>query len=143
MHIDPHSGSVDLPELSLSLSSDTRLPDFLATAAGTLAQISVSNPPHISYDLPRFPYADTVIGIRAFFEDDRLIAIEIQDQHERFGASWDEWSEENEQARLQSHNALLDSTLQLGADGASWGTVTSMFDEHGGYSVIVIRYQTA
>src|SRR5688572_8618021 len=112
MHIDPQFGSIAIPELSLTLSPHTLLADFLSSHAGALAQISVSNPPYTSYDLPQFPFADTVIGIRVYFEDERLISVDIQDQHERFGTSWDEWSEESEQARLQSHNSLLDSTLQ-------------------------------
>ena len=89
--------------------------------------------------------------VRVLFECEQLDGYRLCAVDPRYGASWDEWSEEKERARSDAHDALLIDLLGPGArrqrpDGSEltyafpWGDVWSAYDARSGGSEIGVRF---
>ncbi len=104
-----------------------------------------------TYKLRGAPIDERAYTLVARFEKSRLVKLTLIDDDPKFGTSWDDYTEENEQARRRAHDKAL--TRDLGAphrtDDAhfikewtfAWGKVTSSHDPRDGITAITIRYQ--
>jgi hypothetical protein len=74
------------------------------------------------------------------FRNARLVAVEMVHVDRHSKVSWDEASEQEEQARKATHDAWLERRLGRPPYSYPWGEITSVSDPQGGYSHIVVRY---
>jgi hypothetical protein len=114
----------------------------LASALGQNAQLNVENEPHCSYDarLPAGVLLQLPVHLTAYFYDQQLESVSIMASDDRFGTSWNDWSEEKELDRKLFHDQWLANTI--GATNAvyPWGQLSSEYDAKSGFSAIDLRY---
>src|SRR5262245_19738856 len=74
------------------------------------------------------------------FHNAKLVAAEMVHVHRHSKVSWDDASEQEEQARKATHDAWLERLLGKPPYTYPWGEIISKSDPQGGYSHIVVRY---
>ncbi len=139
--IDPASGEVVLDGESLGPRTSRETFSKLNCARG--AELSIENGAHRTYRLARPKTIDRrEVAVDLQFLGDRLKVIEIALLDERFGKSWDDWSEANEKARMRAHTEWLRDSFEgkRGRWELPWGVVESTYDPRGGGSSIRIAY---
>lgn len=134
--IDANTGSIDLSDERIT--SNLTRKEFLSLTMGKQAKIFVQNEPYCSFRIEAKLGADDFILV-LWFEGQTLNRVTLQLSDDRYGSSWDDWTEENELARKQAHDDWLK------AHGLSkqypWGKILSLYDSRGGSSTIEIVYQ--
>ena len=94
----------------------------------------------------------TLFGVGLNFEAERLEGYSLWLVDARYGASWDDYSEDKQLAQRDAHDAWLMAILGPGNREASprgpelrysfpWGDVWSTFDARGGSSSIGVRFR--
>jgi hypothetical protein len=94
----------------------------------------------------------TVFGVVLHFDVERLDGYSLSLVDARYGTSWDNYSEENQVAQRDAHDAWLLATLGRSSPEPSnrgaqlrysfpWGDAWSTFDARGGSSSIGIRFR--
>jgi hypothetical protein len=91
------------------------------------------------YRLPAFPDADVSVVASLAFNRGVLEEISLADANSKYGASWNDWSEERERARAASIGAWL-NTRGFPAGNYSWGQVWWGYDAKGGGGSAVVRF---
>lgn len=117
---------------------------FLASSIGQHSQISVQNGPYCSFDA-KIP-ADALMRLPAVltlsFYHEQLESVSITASDDRFGASWDDWSEAKEHERKLFHDQWLTDTIGTTGTHSSWGQLSSDYDAKSGVSSICLRYSS-
>jgi hypothetical protein len=91
------------------------------------------------YRLPAFPDADVSVVVSLAFNRGVLEEISLADASPRYGANWNDWSEERERARAASIGAWL-SARGFPAGSYSWGQVWWGYDAKGGGGSAAVRF---
>jgi hypothetical protein len=138
MKINSSTGGLEL-ESGLMLSPALSRSQFLASPVGLASTVLVRNEPWISF---RLEAAAENVVLAVFFKAEALESVDIAVIDPRFGAGWDDWSQEKEMQRKAANDQwLLAHGLTPGKKYA-WGSVWSGFDPKGGFSNAVIHYAT-
>ena len=140
MTVDKDTGSIILPEIGASISASLLCSQFLQTPAFAGASVVVRNDPWGSYRLPDIAQAGSRLCLVLQFHGERLQALTLCHDADRFGASWSEWSEERELARKAFHEDWLTRELGIRFGHYPWGDISSNYDPKGGFSSILIRF---
>jgi hypothetical protein len=135
--IDPASGRVRFPDLSLELAPQM-LEDEFITATSRLNRDNLgANGEWQRYSIRELISEDRKLGIFAIFWNGRLCKASLAWSHK--DESWDTWSEQTEAAREREYQRELDS--QLGGKKAfPWGKVSVVLDSKSGGTDIWIDY---
>ena len=112
---------------------------FLASPLGPRAEVWVRNEPHCAYRARLRAGGKPCVLVLRFYGEE-LRGVELALTGERWGTTWDEWSESRERDRQRAHDAFLRAHLGPPPYAYPWGTVESTYDPKGGASTIVIRY---
>ncbi|WP_437279831.1 hypothetical protein WME90_04530 [Sorangium sp. So ce375] len=136
MKIDSSTGRLEL-ESGLVLSPALSRSQFLASPAGVASTVSVRNEPWCSF---RFEAAAENVVLAVFFKAEVLGSVHLAVIDPRFGAGWDDWSEEKETQRKEANDRWLLAHGLTPGEKYAWGSVWSGFDPKGGFSSVVIRY---
>jgi len=75
-----------------------------------------------------------------YFYHQQLESLSIVASDDRFGASWDDWSEEKELSRKQFHDLWLADIAVSANAYFLWGQLSSDYDAKSGFSAIHLRY---
>jgi hypothetical protein len=138
--IDVCTGVIAFPRLPLGAHS-TRT-ELLASPLADGAKIVVENDPWWTYGLPVQPLGGREFAVMLSFEGEELRAVYLTDTDPRFGTSWDDYSEEKEQARKRQHDRWLRQSLGRGRPWRfPWGTLDSVYDPRSGSSMIAVDYE--
>ena len=86
---------------------------------------------------------DQPFGASLLFKDEQLHWITLWSADQKYGRSWDDWSEEGELVRDAGHRAWLNATLGAWNQPFGWGEITAGYDSKTGGSSITIRYFNA
>ncbi len=134
--IDSESGAIVVD--GETLGPRTSRQAFLKTKLVHGAELSIENGEHRTYRLA--PWKKR--GVDLQFVGDQLKVIEIALIDNRFGHSWDDWSEANEKARMRAHTERLRGSLdgKRGRWELAWGVVQSLYDPRAAGSLIRIAY---
>ncbi|RSD28496.1 hypothetical protein [Mesobacillus subterraneus] len=76
--------------------------------------------------------------VTLFFNEGKLKEVHLSEVIN--GLSWDNWSEDVEMTKKESHDQWLSTILGEEPYIYSWGQVESVFDKKGCVSSIIIRY---
>lgn len=137
--IDLATGTLNFAEPPLTVGSQFRLSEFLASEPGKRAASLVDNDPWRSWRLVETYAAGIPLAVALYFRGEELVMIDLAHVDARFGTSWDDWSEEKELARKASHDAWL--AEHVGERRMfPWGEISSHYDAKGGGSHLSIRY---
>jgi hypothetical protein len=137
---DAKHGSLTFDQPPTVIAPSLTRAQFLASALAAGASTHVQNEPYHSWKLNgTFRSAGLELIVVLWFHGQRLTMVSLMDPDPRFGTSWEDCSLEKEMARKVSHDAWLSRTLPLDRD-VSWGSVWSGYDEKGGFSDIVVKY---
>ena len=136
MRIDSQTGVVELE--GIGLIGPQSMETFRASALGRNARLIAVSGRWETYS------AATASGTEEFaltllFFGARLAEIHLAKI--KAGASWANWSKENELKTEEEHNRLLAAVLGQPPYQFSWGEVLSVFDPKSGASKIVVRYK--
>jgi hypothetical protein len=73
----------------------------------------------------------------------RVMTVDLVATDDRFGTSWDEWSEEKELQRKRFHDSWLNEVLgnERYPYDYPWGRVASVYDPKAGFSYVSIKYR--
>jgi hypothetical protein len=142
MTIDRATGTLFLPEIGLRIPPNFTRTELVETQAALVAPIAIAvqNEPWCSYRLAGISLRDTELHISLQFKGEQLISTQLCHSAERFGNSWDTWSEEKEKARKAFHDQWLATQLGDPPGEHAWGTVDSSYDSKGGFSSITLSY---
>ncbi len=139
--LDPSSGTLLFDRGAVDPALTRRR--FLRSPLARRAKLDVANRSHRTYALAQPLHLDgRLVAADLSFEGEALRAVSVALVDERFGTSWDDWSEKKERARQAAHVKWLRKVL----DGAGprwtlpWGEVESSFDPKGGGSSIAFFY---
>ena len=142
MTIDEQTGCIALPEMGAVISPVLSRSQFLQMPAFSGAAVSVSNEPWCSYILAGIAQPETELSITFQFHGEQLLSLGLMHGAARFGSSWADWSEERELARKSFHERWLVRELGVQPGDYSWGSISSHYDNRGGFSSITIQYAT-
>jgi hypothetical protein len=140
MNIDSATGALNLPELGLSIFHTLARQEFLKSQAFSQSRPGVQNPPWRTYSLPQIPLADSILHINILFNGEHLDSLSLAHSAEPFGLSWGDWSKEKELARKNFHETWLNQ-IYAPVGRYPWGKIESLYDDRGGSSSILIRYE--
>ena len=135
MNIDPKTGCFTLDDNSVIGPALTRS-KFLSSAAGKNSEVFVSNPPWCSFrlgDVGDFAFV-------TFFNGEKLESIQLSAILPGGSTSWDQWSQEEENARKLANEKWL-ASAGLTSEKYPWGTVRSVYDSISCNSHIIIHYE--
>ena len=91
------------------------------------------------YRLPPFKEGEVIVGIGLGFNSGVLESVTLTDAHTKYGAGWNEWSEEKERLRVASIGSWLASKgYTVGT--FSWGSVWFGYDAKGGLGSASVQY---
>ncbi len=127
MTIDPHRGDFAFPEFGLTVGPSLTRSGFLRAPTGAVALPRLRHDPSFRYQLPAVPQPDSTLYVVLQFDYERLAAIRLLHEAERFHAC------ETARKNFQEH-WLAQSGLACGR--YRWGTVSSDHDP----SSILIEY---
>ena len=138
--IDHTTGSLHFDDEAIRIAPGLTRAAFLASPLGARAEMWVQNEPHCAYRAQaRSRGKRFVLVLR--FQGENVHSVEVALTGDRWGASWDDWSEARERDRQRAHDAWLRGHLGPPPYDYTWGTVESCYDERSGASMIVVRYQ--
>ena len=140
MTINAVSGCIAFPEIGASITPSLSRSLFLQTSAFAATSVCVQNEPWCSYRLPAIPQADTVLGVVLQFHGEHLVSLSLAHGAARFGSSWSDWSHERQLARKAFHERWLSAELHAPPGDYPWGSISSHYDDKGGFSSITIQY---
>lgn len=140
--IDSATGDISIRNADVVIGSSLKRATFLASSFGRCAEISVENGAYCSYNtkIPASDLMELPAILTLYFHDEQLESVSISALAERFGGSWDDWSEEKELERKQFHDQWLTTSIGSSTCDQSWGQLSSHFDAKGGFSTITVRY---
>ena len=140
--IDRTTGGLHLDDEATCIAPGLARDAFLASSLGARAEVWVRNEPHCAYRAQvRLGGKRVVLVLR--FQGEDLRGVELALAGDRWGTSWDDWSEALEGEKQRAHDAWLRDHLGPPPYDYAWGTVESCYDERSGASTIVVRYQAA
>lgn len=91
------------------------------------------------YRLPVLSDGEVQVSIALGFEREVLKHIILSDSSPKFGAGWNDWTEEKEKSRAESIRRWLE--VRGFAPGTySWGSVWAGFDPKGGAGTAAVRF---
>ena len=129
LRIDSHSGIVSTADGSVILNPTIEISDL-------------PNPSHGTYPARKIFEVDERDGVKvvgAIWNMGDRLTLGLTATHERFGLSWDDWSQDKEHARLQWLTQWLEKVgVPIGT--YTWGTVSASYDPKGGGSSAGIVY---
>jgi hypothetical protein len=146
--LDPSTGDLRLPDGRLGRDV-TRAAFLSSRLKQTIKNTSDADPWTASYDLGERSLSGVSLALQVSFAGERLAGYTLVDVAPRFGSSWDDWTEQKQLARRDSHDGWLISQLGPPSSRAlgdelhyelSWGTVWSTFDRRGGGSSIGVSF---
>jgi hypothetical protein len=116
---------------------------FLESPLAKGARLILENGEHRTWQLAQpLKASERVVEAQLHFLCERLQRLSVAVVDERFGSSWDDWSEAREHARQKEHTAWL--RTMLGGGGPRWtlpwGDVESLYDQRAGGSSISITW---
>jgi len=140
--IDIATGDITIKNAVIAIGPSLTRDDFLASAIGRYSHINVENEPHCSYDAQIS--AGVLMPLTAhmtfYFYHQQLESVSIVASDERFGASWNDWSEEKEYERKRFHDQWLADTIGFPHAHYPWGQLSSDYNAKSGFSAIHLRY---
>lgn len=89
--------------------------------------------------LPPFPDGELVVAISLGFNRGTLEQISLSDANPKYGTSWDDWSEKQEQLRANAMGRWL-TDRGYAAGSYSWGSVWAAYDAKSGSGSAGVRY---
>ena len=135
--INAATGTIRFPELSLEFRSGMPESEFISAT-------SKLNRDNLGFNDGRQRY-----NIRQEISDDRILGMFLIFQHERLwrfsltyaskDESWDNWTEEREQARLAEYKRELAAQLE-GKDTFPWGRAWVFLDSKSGGTDIWVEF---
>jgi hypothetical protein len=135
--IDPVTGRIRFPGLSLELRPQMPQTDFIAATSRLNRDNLGANDGWQRYSIRALVPDDLVVGLFVIFLNGRLnkagFAYGPKDE------TWDNWSEETEAARQRDYQHELDTQLG-GKNIFSWGKVSVILDSKSGGTDIWIDY---
>jgi hypothetical protein len=137
--IDPETGAVSFEAPACRIQARLTRSIFAASALGAAASVAVANEPWCSWRLQGQYVSTLTFLVTLYFHGERLWMTELYATFPDETASWDSWSLEQEMTRKSQHDGWLDKALG-GRRDFDWGTVSSGYDEKGGFSAIWIKY---
>jgi hypothetical protein len=139
MVLDKTNGHVEFNEPRFVASPATTRTEFLASALGTHAQISITNGPRCSWKLPEVSIGTERFHTLLYFHGEQLTMLSLAIKLPGESPSWSQWSETEELDRKRAHDRWLNAHIG-GARTFPWGSVSSDFDPRSGGSSIVLSY---
>ena len=142
--IDPATGELRLPSADVVLGPRLTRESFLASRLAEHARILVVNEPHCRYvvSVPPGEPGEMAWRVSLQFHGPSLVSLDLGASDARFGTSWDDWTEEKQQALRRYHDEWLERTCGLKPGRYSWGELESgVTDPKGGTSSILVRYR--
>ena len=140
MNIDPDTGTLNFPEIGISITPTLTHEEFVNTPVFSRFTPAVHNLPYRSYFLPRLQLNDSSLDPTIYFTGEIIDSVHLAHGGERFGLSWSDWSEEKELARKSFHEKWL-KELNAPAGKYPWGEIFSVYDAKAGAASIIIRYE--
>lgn len=139
--IDIKTGNVFLETVNFIIRSSLTREEFLSSTLAIASRISVKNEPHCSFTTKAQKIAGHPFIITLYFNGSILTNVELYSDDNKFGTSWDDWSEEKELERKKFHETWLKNVLADAPYKYNWGRIESFYDAKGGSSSISIKYQ--
>ena len=136
MRIDPATGELTL-QSGLVISPALSRMDFLASPDGAGSTVYVSNEPYRSFSLAT---RQDGAGVIVFFEGETLTGVHLSVADPSRGATWADWSRENEMQRKAANDEWLDAHGVSPGMPYAWGSVWSGYDDKSGFSRAEIWY---
>jgi hypothetical protein len=135
--IDPETGRIRFPDLSLELRPLMAQPEFLAATSSLNRDNLGTNDAWQPYSIRELISNDRRLGLFLVFRNGRLKMLSFAYAHK--DESWATWSEQGEMEREKEYRQELAS--QLGAkDTFPWGTAKVQLDSKSGGTDIWIDY---
>ncbi|SRR5258708_40158948 len=135
--IDPATGRLRFPDLSLELSPLMPQAEFIAATASLNRDDLGANDGWQRYQVRQLISEDRKLGLFFVFLNERLktasVAYAPKDE------TWDNWSEESELARQKEYKQELAAQLD-GKSAFPWGTVSVKLDSKSGGTDIWVEY---
>lgn len=138
--IDAKDGSITITAPRATLRAAMTRAEFLSGPLAAIAKPLNQNAPWSRYSCQPVVIGGEKVAANICFKDDRLHSVGLAVIRPEFGLSWDDWSEEREQARREFHDGWLKTMLGAAPYSFAWGTVLSSFDSRSGGSDIHIAY---
>ncbi len=138
--IDLASGQINLEAERTCIGPNTTRDMFAAMFGAETTDLVVNEPWHsfrLVTTLVRIPFV-----LCAWFHGNVLEMVDLAAIPPELGSSWADWSEQSELQRKALHDKLLQQNIgqSESAHAYPWGSVSSVFDQIAGASIIVIRY---
>jgi hypothetical protein len=135
--INPETGTIRFPELSLELRSGMPESEFIAATSKLNRDNLGFNVGWQRYNIRQEISDDRILGMFLIFLHEKLWRISFVYAHK--DESWDNWTEEGEQARLAEYKQEL--TAQLGGkDNFPWGRAWVFLDSKSGGTDIWVEF---
>ena len=139
--INPDDGVLTFEKPSARIGPGLTRSSFLSADWARGARDSVVNEPWHSWQLDgKYRSGSVPFAVVLYFHGNRLASIDFCHSDDKFGTSWDDFSEEKEAQRQKSHDAWLAECLGP-RRSFPWGTVWSGVDPKAGGSSIFISYK--
>ena len=140
--LDTSTGNITIPKEGVAIGPSLERVAFLASALGRNARMAVANEPHCSYDtqVPAGTLMPLPTSLTLYFYEQQLDSVTLVALDGRFGASWDDWSEQKELDRKRYHDEWLANTIGSVNNDFSWGHLSSNYDAKAGFSAIYLQY---
>jgi hypothetical protein len=114
---------------------------FLSSPLARVSKALSQARPWSAYRTARQRISGRTFRMTLYFHSGKLAAVELFEVGVESKASWDDWSDREEEERKTSHDGWLKSLLGAPPYVYPWGEVSSEVDPRGGYSCIVVRFE--
>ena len=140
--IDAATGEIAIQNLDMGIGPSLTRATFLASPLGRNSQISVENEPYCSFNatIPAGDLMPLPVILTLYFYHQQLESVSITASSDRYGASWNDWSEAKELERKRFHDQWLANTVGTTNGQFSWGQLSSNYDAKSGFSSVHLQY---
>lgn len=140
--IDRNTGSIRIAGYRQRIRHKMTLDEFLASPLAAAAHADRSRRRHKRFHFRDVCLNRTMFHLSVLFTDGVISCVNLCCSDNRYGKSWEDWSEQKERARKAFHDRWLRENLgpKPLSTAYSWGRVTSCYDARSGGSSITIRY---
>ena len=142
--INPNTGSIRIDGYRHRVKPGMTEDAFLESSLAVGAAEDRMGKRHTWYRFQPLTLGGRLFFVSVLFTDGVIDRVELCHSDDRYGKSWEDWSESKERSRKAFHDRWLRENLgpKPLSTAYPWGSVDSWYDARSGGSSITIRYES-
>lgn len=127
----------------LVINNNLTKSDFLLSQISKNGKLKIENENYTSYEIGPVIINGEKINLSLYFSKEQITEVDLYIFLSEESISWDDLSKANEMKRKSKQEKWLADTYNIpGKYTASWGSISSVYDEKSGFSHILIKFNS-